>query len=151
MRTGSANIADIPKFRKLLKDKGLRATPQRLAVHECMMELGHASADMVAEHIAANSNTDVTVATVYNILLSLAEKGIYGRRFSTNNKMYFDVTPSKHIHLYDTKNNEFKDVADHELISMAEAHFKGRRFRGYRIDRIEIQIVCHSTAKKTGK
>lgn len=148
MKTGLANIPDITRFKKLLKDKNLRATPQRLAVHECMMKLGHASADMVAEHVVANSNTDITVASVYNILMSLAEKGIYSRRFSSNNKMYFDANPSRHIHLYDTKNNEYKDIADEELMPMVEAHFKGRRFRGYRIDRIDIQIVCHATERK---
>ena len=35
----------------LLKKNGLKATPQRLAVHEAMTHLGHASADQVAELI----------------------------------------------------------------------------------------------------
>ena len=37
----------IQEYRNLLKQHSLKATPQRLAVHEAMIELGHASADMV--------------------------------------------------------------------------------------------------------
>ncbi|MCQ2167458.1 MAG: transcriptional repressor [Bacteroidales bacterium] len=149
MRISATNIPDIQKLSKILKDKGMRMTPQRASVHRAMMTLVHASADMVAGHLAASGITNVTVASVYNILSSMADKGIYGRRFSSNNKMYFDIVPSKHLHLYDTKNNEFKDITDTELYPLVEAHLKGRRFRGYRIDRIEIQVVCHATGKKT--
>ena len=104
MRISATNIPDIQKLSKILKDKGMRMTPQRASVHRAMMTLVHASADMVAGHLAASGITNVTVASVYNILSSMADKGIYGRRFSSNNKMYFDVVPSKHLHLYDTKN-----------------------------------------------
>ena len=37
------------EFKALLKKHSLKATPQRLAVHEAMMSLGHACADMVTE------------------------------------------------------------------------------------------------------
>ena len=42
---------DMEKFRSILKTKGLKATPQRLAVHEAMLAMGHASADMVRDWI----------------------------------------------------------------------------------------------------
>ena len=58
----------IEEFKKVLKKHDLKATPQRLAVHEAMISLGHASADMVTEAIAAKGTTKVTVASVYNIL-----------------------------------------------------------------------------------
>ena len=43
---------NIEEFKQLLKKHSLKATPQRLAVHEAMMSLGHASADMVTEVIS---------------------------------------------------------------------------------------------------
>ena len=55
------------EFRILLKKHSLKATPQRLAVHQAMMNLGHASVDMVTEHVLA-TGTKVTTASVYNIL-----------------------------------------------------------------------------------
>lgn len=135
-------------FKKTLKAKGLKATPQRIAVHEAMMKLGHASADMVAEVMSKNSDTTVTIASVYNILSTFADLKIYNRRLSSNNKMYFDVNTFKHIHLYDSVNNEYKDIIDETLIETIESHFKKRRFRGYKLDSIDIQLVCHPSRPK---
>lgn len=135
-------------FKQLLKKHSLKATPQRLAVHEAMLSLGHASADMVTEVISHKGETKVTVASVYNILTNMAMLGIYDYRLSANNKMYFDVNTFKHIHLYDQENHMFKDVIDDELISMIEAHLGRRRFKGYKIESIDIQLVGRPTKKK---
>ena len=135
-------------FKKTLKAKGLKATPQRIAVHEAMMQLGHASADMVADLMSRQSDTNVTIASVYNILSTFADLKIYSRRLSSNNKMYFDVNTFKHIHLYDSVNSEYKDIIDETLIEAIESHFKKRRFRGYKLDSIDIQLVCHPTKAK---
>ena len=138
---------DMGDFKKALKNHGLKATDQRLAIHAAMMELGHASADMVREHIAGHGGK-VTLASVYNTLSQLALLGIYKHRLSANNKMYFDVNTYKHIHLYDVYNNQYKDIADEELLSTVEAALKKRRFKGFRVDGIDIQILCHPSHRK---
>ena len=138
----------IEEFRNLLKKHSLKATPQRLAVHEAMMVLGHASADMVTEEILAQNKAKVTVASVYNILTQLAMLGVYHHRMSANNKMYFDVNTFKHMHLYDQENHVFKDVIDDELIALIESHVGRRKFRGYKIESIDIQLVGRPTRKK---
>lgn len=135
----------------MLKEHELKATPQRLSVHSAMLALGHASADMVSEYIDRNGLEPVTVASVYNILSSLADMGIYDRRLSASNKMFFDVNTFGHIHLYDTTADEYKDVIDEEFITMVEDHFKGRRFKGYKLDRVDIQLVCHPTRRNVKK
>ena len=135
-------------FTYAAKEKGLKATPQRLAVHDAMLKLGHASADMVAGQMQAAGITRITIASVYNILSTLADLKLYSRRLSSNNKMYFDVNTFKHIHVYDKENNEYRDVIDDELVSLVESRLKGRRFRGYTVDSIDIQIVCHPSRRK---
>ncbi len=142
MKTTDKTAPDMEGFRKLLKERGLKATPQRLAVHEAMMQLGHASADMVAEHMSSHSGVKITISSVYNALSTLADRKIYHRRTSSNNKMYFDVNTFRHLHIYDCVNNKYKDIIDDELLELVEAHFKGRRLRGYRLDAIDIQLVC---------
>ena len=139
---------DIEEFKVILKNHSLKATPQRIAVHEAMMALGHASADMVTEHILAKSEAKVTTASVYNILTQLAMLGIYNYRLSANNKMYFDVNTFRHIHLYDKENHVFKDIIDDELIALIDAHLGRKRFKGYKIDGIDIQLVGKPTRKK---
>ena len=138
---------DMDQFRNVLKTHSLKATPQRLAVHEAMLKLGHASADMVTDEIRKNNGTKVTVASVYNILTNMAELGIYHYRLSSNNKMYFDVNTFRHFHIYDCENHEFKDIVDNELAELIENHFSKRRFRGYSIENIDIQLIGRPTSK----
>ena len=146
--TSQNKTSNIEQFRNILKAHSLKATPQRIAVHEAMLKLGHASADMVTEEIQKHGNTKVTVASVYNILANLALLGIYHHRMSANNKMYFDVNTFKHIHIYDCENHRYKDIVDNDLIQMVEQHFSRRRFRGYCIEQIDIQLVARPSARK---
>ncbi len=146
--TSTNKNSNIEQFRSVLKAHSLKATPQRLAVHEAMLKLGHASADMVTEEIRKHGDTKVTVASVYNILANLALLGIYHHRMSSNNKMYFDVNTFRHIHIYDSENHVFKDVMDNDLLEMVEKHLSKRRFRGFRIDHVDIQLVGRPSRKK---
>ena len=147
MKAKGKKFTDMDMFRKVLKDEGLKATPQRLAVHEAMMALVHASADMVQEYITSQCKTEITSASVYNILESLEALGVYSSRLSANSKKYYDINAYSHVHLYDSQGHEFKDIADDEVIELVENHFKGRKFRGYKIDSIDIQVVVHPTRK----
>lgn len=137
----SNNKKDMEVFKKLLKKHSLKATPQRLAVHEAMMHLGHASADMVTEEIEKEATTKVTVASVYNILTQLADLGIYKHRMSANNKMYFDVNTFKHMHIYDNENHTYKDFIDEELIELVESHIRHKRFKGYIVEGVDLQLI----------
>ena len=139
---------NIEQFKNTLKAHSLNATPQRIAVHEAMLSLGHASADMVTEEIRKNSDTKVTVASVYNILSDLAMLGIYHYRLSANNKMYFDVNTFKHFHIYDCENHRYKDVIDAEFMEIVENYLSKKRFRGYSIDHVDIQLVGRPSKKK---
>ena len=67
----------LDEFKSILKKNSLKATPQRLAVHEAMMELGHASADMVTEVIKNKGTAKVTIASVYNILTHMTMLKVY--------------------------------------------------------------------------
>ena len=141
----SANPFD--HFMLRLKAKGLKATQQRLAIHSAMMEYGHASADMVADWISSHCDSKVTVASIYNNLSSLAKAGIYARRTSTGSKMFFDVNSSRHAHLYDTVNQEYRDIFDDDLMNLLDEHFRKCRYRGFKVDAIDVQLLCHPTRK----
>jgi Fe2+ or Zn2+ uptake regulation protein len=139
---------NLEEFKAILKKNDLKATPQRLAVHEAMISLGHASADMVTEAIKEKSTAKVTVASVYNILTQMAELGVYHHRLSSNNKMYFDVNTFKHIHFYDQANHAFRDVIDDELVMLIESHLSRKKVKGYRIEGFDIQLIGRPTRKK---
>lgn len=151
MQTNTPQPLNTEAFKEFLKKHKMKATPQRLAVHDAMLNLGHASADMIADYIHENSSVKVTVASVYNILFSLAETGVYKRRLSSNNKMYFDVNNFCHAHLYDSVNSCYKDVIDDELFEMVNKRIGKKKFKGYKVDHIDIQIVCHPSRKRSVK
>ena len=138
----------IEEFKEILKRHSLKATPQRLAVHEAMVELGHASADMVTDTIKAKGTAKVTLASVYNILTHMAMLKVYNYRLSANNKMYFDVNTFYHAHFYDRENHTFKDVLDEDLTAVIKSHLGRKKFKGYKIESIDIQIVGRPSRKK---
>ena len=142
MKKHTHTAPGIEEFKKLLKKHSLKSTQQRLAVHNAMLKLGHASADMVTEEIKSQGTTNVTVASVYNILSQIALLGIYDHRMSANNKMYFDVNTFRHIHLHDYVNNTFKDVIDDDFMDNLDAYFAKKKFKGYRVECVDVQIVC---------
>lgn len=140
-------IPSLEEFRTQLRRHKMKATQQRLAVHQVMMELGHASADMVRDELERRGSS-VTVASVYNILAQMADLRIYGRRLSATNKMFFDVKTTRHIHLYDRENHLYRDLQDEELSLLVASHLKRRKFKGYTVEDIDIQIIARPTRKR---
>jgi len=140
-------VRTVDEFKTQLKRHGLKATRPRIAVHTVMMELVHASPDMVVEKFR-ESGVKVTVASVYNILSQLADKRIYARRFSASGKMFFDAIPEHHVHMYDRENHAYRDVIDEDLTALVEEHLGRRKFKGYTIEDIDVQFVVRPTKKK---
>ena len=126
----------------------MKATAQRLAVHGAMMELGHASAEMVTEKIAAKGNVKVTQSSVYNILAQLALHGIYRHRLSANNKMYFDVSTQRHLHMYDLVNHTYRDLPGDELFDLMQERLGKKRFRGYKVEGVDVIILARPNKKQ---
>lgn len=140
-------IPTLEEFRTQLRRHNLRATRQRLLVHEAMMELVHASAEDV-QILLFQRGTPVNTTTVYNILSQLADEHIYNRRPSGNNIMYFDVDPRRHLHLYDRENHTFRNLEDEQLSLLVAQQLKRRKFKGYTIEDLDIQIIAKPTRKK---
>ena len=136
------------EFRTMLRRHNLKATRQRLAVHEVMMDLVHASADMVREELALRGGAQVTVGSVYNILTQLSDCHIYNRRLSTGGKMFFDAINSPHIHLYDRENNTYRDLVNDDLQELVMTHLRRRRFKGYTLEGVDIQFIARPTNRK---
>ncbi len=136
------------EFRTLLLRHKLKATAQRMAVHSAMLDLRHATAEDVATRLAEKGTVRIATASIYNILSQMALLGIYAHRLGRGGKLVFDVIPSAHIHLYDTVSNTWTDIEDGELMGMVFSRLGKRRFRGYRVDGIDISILCHPSQYK---
>ena len=135
-------------IRARLKDCKLKATSQRLAVYDAVSHLGHAGADTVAAYIKEQGTAAVSVSSVYNILTQFADLGICRRIPSLEGRMLFDANIAPHIDMYDTKNCVFRDIEDEEFTRLVESHFKKLKLRGYKLDEVKVQLICHSTRRK---
>ena len=131
-------------LREKIKEAGLKATPQRLAIYESMRKLGHASVDMVIEDLK-NSFPTLTVATIYNVLESFVNTGLLTRRFSSNNKMYFDVNVYEHAHFYDQEENSYMDFHDPELVRLVMDYLSTKQIEKFDVKTVDIQLVGKTT------
>lgn len=127
----------------LLRSKGMKATPQRIAVYKSMQRLGHASADMVGLDLK-NIYPTLTIATIYNVLEMFVQYGILSRRMSSNNKMYFDITLGDHVHLYCEEDNTYCDYPAEDLMARIHDYVSDIKIDGKKIKRIDVQLVVES-------
>lgn len=123
-----------------IKEAGLKATPQRIAIYEAMRKLGHACVDMVAEELKTSFPT-LTIATIYNVLESFVNAGLLVRRFSSNNKMYFDVNVYEHAHFYNTEENSYEDYNDPELVRIVMEYISSKKIENFDLKSVDIQLV----------
>lgn len=150
-RRKSPPILSENELKQVLAGRGMKATAQRLAVHRAMCALEHAAPDDVASYIKSELGASISTASIYNILSQFADCGIYSRRMGQNGMMQFDAVRDNHLHLYDRTTGEHVNVSDDGMLSQIEASLKGRRFRGYKVEYVDVQIVCRPTRRKTGK
>lgn len=127
-------------IKEKIQESGLKATPQRIAIYREMQNLGHASADMVVEGLK-DSFPSLTVATIYNVLDSFVEAGLLAKRFSSNNKMYFDVNTYDHVHIYDENLNTYIDFNDPVLVKMVTDYLKNVEIPNFKFRTVDIQIL----------
>ncbi len=82
---------------EFLRDRGLRATPQRVLVVEALMDASHPDVETIFAYAQARQST-MSLATVYNVLDKLRAAGVvmvldfHGRR-------YYDLRVESHDHV----------------------------------------------------
>ncbi len=86
----------IPRLTRMLRQRGFRMTPQRLAILEALHEGGHLSPAEVFAHVA---HTGLTETTVYRTLDFLAENDILLVANRGNGHLAYELTGGHHHHL----------------------------------------------------
>lgn len=128
-------------FHLLLKDAGLKVTPQRMAVMEAVFSIdGHPSSDEVSKYVK-KLHPNIALGTIYNILDSLTDKGILNRVKTDKGVMLYDSVGRKHHHLYCNESDRIEDFYDDELDAMLEAYFTKKKISGFDIRDIKLQLV----------
>lgn len=131
---------DPEEIRKRLKEKGLKVTPQRIAILEAVDTLGnHPTADNIREYVQ-KKNPGIAVGTIYKVLETLEEKGFVRKINTSMDYVRYDGIMERHHHLYGSTTEEIKDYTDHELDAMLQSWFRKKKIPGFEIDEIVLQI-----------
>ena len=135
-------------FREKLQEKGLKVTPQRVAIYEAIVTLkNHPTAENVIEYIKAN-HPNISVGTVYKVLDSLAENKLLIRVKTDKDLMRYDSILSEHHHLYCSETQRIEDYDDEQLNKMISNYFKKKKIKNFTIQDVKLQITGKFNSKK---
>lgn len=126
---------------KKLIEKGLKVTPQRIAVFEAIINLhNHPTAENIIEFIR-KSNPHIATATVYKVLDALTDNGLIKKVKTEKDIMRYDAILESHHHLYCSVSDRIEDYIDEELNKMLESHFTTKGIPDFQIEDIKLQII----------
>jgi Fur family transcriptional regulator, peroxide stress response regulator len=126
---------------KKLIEKGLKVTPQRIAVFEAIINLrNHPTADNIIEFIRKN-NPHIATATVYKVLDALTDNGLIKKVKTEKDIMRYDAILESHHHLYCSASDRIEDYNDEELNKMLESYFAKKGIPDFQIEDIKLQII----------
>ncbi len=128
-------------FREQLKAKGLKITPQRIAIYEAVVELkNHPTAENIIDYIKTN-HPNVSVGTVYKVLDSLVENQLLKKVKNEKDIMRYDAIMQKHHHLYCSETDKIEDFKDPELDKIIADYFSKKKIKVFKVKDISLQIT----------
>jgi Fur family peroxide stress response transcriptional regulator len=129
---------------KEIRNIGIKLTPQRIAIIKYLSSTErHPSADEIFRAVARKYPT-MSIATVYNTIDALKEKGYIQELTFDPNKRRFESNKKRHHHLICIKCNDIVDIKD--VVDLELHNGKMRDF-----DIHEIQIAFYGLCKKCRK
>jgi len=133
----------VNEYKEQLVMKGLKVTPQRLAVLQAIDDLhNHPTVEAITEYVR-RTHPHIAVGTVYKVLDALVEKELVKRVKTESDSMRYDGILGQHHHLYCAESDRIEDYADHELDDMLMEYFRRKDIPGFKIEEIKLQIKGH--------
>lgn len=124
-----------------LSQKGLKVTPQRIAILEAIMNLNnHPTAENIIDYIKIN-HPNISVGTVYKVLDAFVEKELINKVKTEKDIMRYDPLVENHHHIYCSDSDRIDDYVDMELNHLLENYFENKKIPGFRIEDIKLQII----------
>lgn len=128
-------------FREKLQEKGLKVTPQRVAIFEAILELdNHPTADDIIAFIKKN-HPNISLGTVYKVLDTLVENNLLKKVKTDKDIMRYDPHLTNHHHLYCAQTERIEDFEDEKLNELIGEYFKKHKIKNFKIQDIKLQIT----------
>ncbi len=124
-----------------LSEKGLRVTPQRIAVLGAVITLNnHPTAEKVIEYIKQN-HPNISVGTVYKVLDSLVENNLLKKVKTESGIMRYDPLLSNHHHLFCEETDRIEDYEDEQLDQLIRDYLAKKGIEHFNIKNIQLHIT----------
>ncbi|HPE76316.1 MAG TPA: Fur family transcriptional regulator [Draconibacterium sp.] len=128
------------EIRNRLTDRGLKVTPQRMAILEAIYNLkNHPTAENIIDYIK-KMYPNVATGTVYKVLGVLVENRLIKKVTTEKDAMRYDGVMESHHHLYCQDTELIKDYFDEELDELLQKYFEKKNLPGFKIEDIILQI-----------
>ena len=135
------------------KDKGMRLTPQRLAILKFLEgNTSHPAAEDIFREVKKDNPT-ISFATVYNTLEALTNKGAILEITIDPTKKHYDPNTAPHHHIVCIGCDEITDVfADYSAaLKLPSQVLKEFRLIGNHVDFYGLCKKCQKEKEKGGK
>lgn len=130
----------IDQILEKLKQKGLKVTPQRVAIFEAVLNLRHhPSAEKIINYIKIK-HPNISTGTVYKVLDTLVENSLLKKVKSERDVMRYDAILHQHHHLYCEQTERIEDFDDPDLDQLIAQYFEKKKIKGFTIKDITLQI-----------
>jgi Fur family peroxide stress response transcriptional regulator len=123
-----------------IQEAGLKVTPQRVSVMQCLYKLNHPRAEEIYSEVSQNI-PGLSATTVYNVLDALVEKGIIKRVKTEKGVMRYDAVADHHHHMYCMSTDRVEDFFDPELDNLLQNYFQKKEIKGFRLEDIKLQLM----------
>lgn len=128
-------------FREQLQQKGLKVTPQRLAIFDAVFTLkNHPTAENIIDYVKTN-HPNISVGTVYKVLDSFVRHNLLKKVKNDKDLMRYDAILQHHHHLYCTETDRIEDFEDPDLDQLLNEYFDKRKINGFKINDITLEIT----------
>ncbi|MGE0020183.1 MAG: Fur family transcriptional regulator [Draconibacterium sp.] len=127
-------------LKQKLAEKGMKITPQRMAILEAIYELNnHPTADNIVEFIR-KTHPNIAIGTVYKVLEILVENGLIKKVTTDRDFMRYDGILESHHHLYCSTCDLIEDYHDAELDDLLRKYFENKHLPGFKPEEFVLQI-----------
>jgi Fur family peroxide stress response transcriptional regulator len=132
---------------KLLKDKELQVTPQRLAIFEMLMNRkDHPSAEMIYSDLT-HEFPSLTLVTVYNTLQKLESSGLCCKVNPLHSSARYDGILDAHMHLICSNCEQVLDLHDVPFsVALPHGLADGFEVRSHRVNLFGLCKHCQAAA-----
>jgi Fur family peroxide stress response transcriptional regulator len=130
----------LESIKNRLKEHGLKATIQRLAIYDSLLNTKkHPSAEDIY-NVVNDKHPGISLSTVYNTLEIFVSKNLVKKVSNDFGSVRYDAILEPHHHMICENTNTITDYYDAELDTLLKDYFDKKELDNFNIDEIKIHI-----------